>query len=93
MSYKSREKKRRRHAAEQAQHNNSKKADPSEYYLTFAKKQSGCFRCASKIEKRDEIAFRAEPLEAQQERAAEQVRVAESAPAVEGGTAELHANR
>jgi hypothetical protein len=69
------------------------KADTSNYYLTFAKKQSGCFHCASKIEKRDEIAFRPEPLEAQQERAAEQVRVAESAPAVEGGTAELHANR
>jgi hypothetical protein len=71
MSYRSREKKRRRYAAEQAMRNHRVKADPSDYYLTFAKKQSRCFGCAGTVDKRDEIAFRAQPLEVWHKRCAD----------------------
>jgi hypothetical protein len=71
VSYRSRERKRKRHAGEQAQRRNAKNADPSDYYLTFAKKQSRCFCCAGTVEQRDQIAFRAQPLEVWHKRCAD----------------------
>lgn len=62
MSHKSREKRRKRLGRENYR-NRSWQADPSNYYLTFAKKRARCFHCQAEIEQRDEIAFRAEPLE------------------------------
>lgn len=70
MSYNSREKRRKRLARENYRERNWN-PDPSNYYLTFAKKQSKCFHCRGEVQKRDEIAFRAEPLEVWHKRCAD----------------------
>jgi hypothetical protein len=70
MSFKSREKRRKRLARENYRKQNWN-PDPSSYYLTFAKKQSKCFHCQGEVQKRDEIAFRYQPLEVWHKRCAD----------------------